>query len=147
MTDSAPLNVTPPDVIEPAQATGNVVVLELEPGRFATYAHLAPGSLQVKEGERVTRGQSLGNVGNSGNSLGPHLHFHVSDRPEPLAGEGLPFALDSFTLVGRVAAFPPLLSGTPWAASADQPARPVAHEMPLENMVIVFSSPAQARRE
>ena len=54
---------------------GNYVVLDLGGGRFAFYAHLQPGSLQVKPGDRVRRGQLLGRVGNSGNSTEPHLHF------------------------------------------------------------------------
>ena len=58
---------------------GNHVVLDLGGGRFAFYAHLQPGSLRVKAGERVKAGQVLGLVGNSGNSTEPHLHFHISN--------------------------------------------------------------------
>lgn len=70
---------------------GNYIVLDLGGGRFAFYAHLQPGSLRVKPGDKVKRGQVLGLVGNSGNSTEPHLHFHVSNGPDPLASEGLPF--------------------------------------------------------
>ena len=72
---------------------GNHVVLDLGGGRYAFYAHLQPGSLRVKTGERVKRGQVIGLVGNSGNSTEPHLHFHVSDGVSPLGSEGLPYAL------------------------------------------------------
>ena len=72
---------------------GNHVVLDLGGGRYAFYAHLQPGSLRVKTGDRVKRGQVLGLVGNSGNSTEPHLHFHVSDGVSPLGSEGLPYAL------------------------------------------------------
>ena len=78
---------------------GNYVILDLGGGRFAFYAHLQPGSLQVKRGDRVRRGQFLARVGNSGNSTEPHLHFHVSDADSPLASEGLPFALESFEVL------------------------------------------------
>ena len=40
-------------------------------------------SLAVNEGDRVQAGQALARIGNSGNSLGPHLHFQVSDAIEP----------------------------------------------------------------
>jgi murein DD-endopeptidase MepM/ murein hydrolase activator NlpD len=76
--------------------SGNSVILDLGQGRFAFYAHLVPGSLRVKPGDRVRRGQVIGQVGNSGNSTGPHLHFQISDRNLPLASEGLPYAIDSW---------------------------------------------------
>lgn len=75
---------------------GNHVVLDIGHGRFAFYAHLQPGSLKVKTGDRVKRGQVLGLVGNSGNSTEPHLHFHLADSKSALGSEGLPYALDSF---------------------------------------------------
>jgi murein DD-endopeptidase len=76
---------------------GNHVVLDLGGGRFAFYAHLQPGSLRVKTGDRVKVGQVLGLVGNSGNSTEPHLHFHISNGVSPLGSEGLPYALIGHT--------------------------------------------------
>jgi murein DD-endopeptidase MepM/ murein hydrolase activator NlpD len=75
---------------------GNFVVLDLGGNRYAFYAHLQPGSLKVKPGDRVARGQVLGLVGNSGNSTEPHLHFHISDGRDSLASEGVPYAIDRF---------------------------------------------------
>jgi murein DD-endopeptidase MepM/ murein hydrolase activator NlpD len=72
-------------------AAGNYVALDLGDGRFAIYEHLAPGSIRVARGERVRRGQVLASLGFTGDSTGPHLHFHVADNPSPLLGEGLPF--------------------------------------------------------
>jgi hypothetical protein len=40
-------------------------------------AHLQPGSITVAEGERVEVGDTLGQMGNSGNSSEPHLHVHA----------------------------------------------------------------------
>lgn len=80
---------------------GNHVIIDIGGGRYAFYAHLQPGSLKVKLGDKVRRGQALGLVGNSGNSTEPHLHFHLSDAPSPLGSEGIPYVMDSFTLVGR----------------------------------------------
>jgi murein DD-endopeptidase len=73
---------------------GNHIVLDLGGGRYAFYAHLQPGSLRVKVGDRVTQGQVLGLVGNSGNSTEPHLHFHISDGVSPLGSEGLPYIIE-----------------------------------------------------
>jgi hypothetical protein len=80
---------------------GNTVALDLGAGRYAHYAHLQPGSVRVKSGDRVRRGQVLGLLGNSGNSTGPHLHFQVSSSPG-LGGHGLPFVFDAFELVAMV---------------------------------------------
>ena len=41
-------------------------------------------------------------MGNSSPSKGPHLHFGLLDKPDPIAGRSLPFVIDSFTLEGAV---------------------------------------------
>lgn len=80
---------------------GNFVMLDIGSGNYAFYAHLQPGSLRVKPGDKVRRGQVLGLVGNTGNSTEPHLHFHISNAPSELGSEGLPYALTSFELQGH----------------------------------------------
>lgn len=81
---------------------GNTIVIRLPGGNYAFYAHLQPGSIKVKEGDYVKRGQVIGLVGNSGNSSGPHLHFHVMDSPYILGSNGVPYVFDSFALNERV---------------------------------------------
>jgi hypothetical protein len=78
---------------------GNHIILDLGGGNFCMYAHLQPGSLKVKPGDKVKRGQVLALLGNSGNSTEPHLHFQVMDSPSPLGAEGLPYLIDSFELL------------------------------------------------
>ncbi len=78
---------------------GNHIILDLGGGNYCMYAHLQPGSLRVKPGDRVKRGQVIGLVGNTGNSTEPHLHFQVMDGPSPLGAEGLPYHIDSFELL------------------------------------------------
>lgn len=77
-------------------SAGNMIVLDLGGGQYAHYAHLKPGSIRVRSGDRVRRGQILGHIGNSGDSREPHLHFHVSNGPEILTSEGVPYVLDEF---------------------------------------------------
>jgi murein DD-endopeptidase len=79
---------------------GNHVILDLGNGAFAFYAHLQPGSLRVHTGDRVTTGDVLGLVGNSGNSTEPHLHFDLCDRSSMLACEGIPYALAAYDELG-----------------------------------------------
>lgn len=85
-----------------ADYAGNSVVLEIQPGVFATYAHLQPGSLRVRVGDRVKTGQVLGLLGNTGNSSAPHLHFGLQDGPDLLTSNSLPFVFDRYTLQGML---------------------------------------------
>jgi hypothetical protein len=79
---------------------GNQVFLEIAPNVFAVYAHLQPGSLHVKVGDTVKVGAPLAKLGNTGPSLGPHLHFGLLNRPDLFTGRSLPFVIDSYTLAG-----------------------------------------------
>ena len=81
---------------------GNHVILEIAPNVFALYLHLHPGSLTVKVGDVVKAGAPLAKIGNTGPSLGPHLHFSISDKPDFSVGRSLPFVFDSFTSVGTI---------------------------------------------
>jgi len=69
---------------------GNHVVIEHAPGEYSVYAHLKPGSIKVKAGERVRIGDVIAQVGTTGNSTEPHLHFHVCDSPEAMLCAGIP---------------------------------------------------------
>jgi len=83
-------------------AGGNHVVVRMDKGRFALYAHLKTGSVKVKRGQRVRTGQVLGLLGNTGNTDSPHLHFHVMDGPSPLQSNGLPYTFKRFTGQGFI---------------------------------------------
>ena len=80
---------------------GNNVALEIAPNVFAWYAHLRHGSIKVKVGDAVKARAAIAELGNSGPSEGPHLHFGLLDKPDPVAGRSLPFVLDSFALDGE----------------------------------------------
>jgi hypothetical protein len=132
-----------PEGISPDQADGNSVILDIGGGNYALYAHFQPGSVRVKEGEQVKRGEVLALVGNSGNSLAPHLHFHVMDGPESLASNGLPYVVDSFEITGRNTAGTEAFDeaeakGTPLEVDRVDPAKRVTHVMPLDQIVVSF---------
>jgi Peptidase family M23 len=90
-----------PPVRDPEHPAGNHIVLESD--RAVVYlAHLRKGSLCVRAGDGVQRGQVLGRVGNSGNSTEPHLHVHAEEGPFPgtFSGRpGLPIRFDGRFLV------------------------------------------------
>lgn len=75
---------------------GNYVLLDIGNKQYVYYAHLIPKSIKVKRGDVVQKGQVLGQVGNSGNSDAPHLHFQVTDKPSSLSAQGIPYGFDIF---------------------------------------------------
>lgn len=93
---------TYPKNISLAEADGNSVVVDIGGGLYLLYAHMQPGSLVVREGQQLRKGDPIGRVGNTGNSVAPHLHFQVMDGPSPLAAEGVPYVIDRFTVTGRI---------------------------------------------
>jgi murein DD-endopeptidase MepM/ murein hydrolase activator NlpD len=89
----------------------------------------------VREGERVRRGQVIGQVGNSGNSTAPHLHFHLVDGLAPgtstLGAEGIPYALEEFAVVGQCRSF------TGDGCTRTQPVT-VRDGIPMQNQIVRF---------
>ena len=56
---------------------GHTVVIDHGNGIKTRYAHMYPGSITVRAGQKVYQGQQIGRIGSTGNSTGPHLHFEV----------------------------------------------------------------------
>jgi len=109
---------------------GNHVIVDIGGGRYAFYAHMQPGSVRVKVGDKVTAGQVLGLVGNTGNSSEPHLHFHICNLSSEIACEGLPYALSSYELLGQ---------GDNWKPSDPHPAAVKQQlEIPTEDEIVSF---------
>lgn len=141
---AAALDDIPDNTAEPAtaahtlaNASGNYVALDLSGGRFAFYEHLQRGSIAVKQGERVRRGQVIARLGNSGStSIGPHLHFHMSDANSVLGAEGMPFVFRSFDVLGGFGSIGALVSGQTWAPL--ERGRTRGGERPAPNAVVRF---------
>ena len=76
----------PEEAMKSEEQDGNYVVIEHSNKEFTIYSHLSLHSINVKEGENVKTGQLLGHSGNTGWSMGPHLHFMVHNFPEENKG-------------------------------------------------------------
>jgi murein DD-endopeptidase MepM/ murein hydrolase activator NlpD len=124
------------------EADGNSIILDLGKNRYALYAHMQPGSLKVHKGDQVHRGQVIGLVGDTGNSIVPHLHFQVTAGPSSLASNGLPYEIDDFQVTGKTpgtAAFDEAESkGTPLAVTPVSPPLLIKQAMPLDQLIIAF---------
>ncbi|MCX5405470.1 M23 family metallopeptidase [Streptomyces sp. NBC_00335] len=60
-------------------AYGNAIVIKHANNTYSQYAHLS--KIQVKIGEKVSKGEQIALSGNTGNSSGPHLHFEIRTTP------------------------------------------------------------------
>jgi peptidase M23-like protein len=119
---------------------GNYVVVRIRRGVYAAYAHIRPGTVRVRVGQRVRTGQRLGELGNTGNTSAPHLHFGIHDGPDLLTSNSLPYEFDRF----RFAGVGELQEGSPGQAQL-APEVPVTgsprrmqRAYPLSNAVVNF---------
>ncbi len=69
---------------------GNYILIRHADKEYGLLAHLKPGSICVKAGETVKRGQCVAKCGNSGNTSEPHLHFHLQEGISFYTSAGLP---------------------------------------------------------
>lgn len=76
---------------------GNHVMIETPDGPVVAVCHLQRGSVQVKRGQSLRVGETLGRCGNSGNSTEPHVHLQAIDRVDMPHASAVPI-----TFGGRV---------------------------------------------
>lgn len=78
--DFQPVSVIQPGKVihaGPLGSAGNAVIIDHPDGTTTKYFHLMDNSIKVKTGQQIQPGQVVGNVGSTGRSTGPHLHFEV----------------------------------------------------------------------
>jgi biotin carboxyl carrier protein len=127
------------------ETVGNHVIVQMSDGVYVLYAHMDPGSVAVRVGDQVSRGQQLGLIGNSGISTTPHLHFQILTTPTYFPADSTPYVFDSFTLLGRIPVrlWDDNLGLQPTGALPFEAANPPsarANELPLDRDVVRFGS-------
>jgi hypothetical protein len=131
----------PRSISEPGEGAGNHVIVQIEPDVWAFYAHLQPGSVAVEVGDQVVTGQPIGRLGNSGNSIGPHLHFGLIDGLDPLTANSVPMVLDQYDLTGSIepaSLFASLNDPDALELRRVDPAQPQTATLPLNMTVTDF---------
>jgi len=81
------------------RSNGNFVVIDHGNGEFSHFDHMKPGSVHVRTGDRVKRGDQIGEIGFSGDAFIPHLHYMLADSADPFHAEGLPSYFRNFRRV------------------------------------------------
>lgn len=127
VVDGVPLKF--PDTLKVPDLGGNRVVIDIGDGRYAFYAHIEQGSVKFKPGDKVTKGQEIARLGNTGSTTEAHLHCHVTAGPQPLTAMNLPFEIEKFDLQGT--------AGPDGFVPAPD-AGPRTDELPLISSVISF---------
>jgi murein DD-endopeptidase len=120
------------------KATGNDIVLDIGNNHFAFYEHLKPGSIRVRPGQKIRKGDVVASLGFTGQTTGPHLHFHVADRNSPLGAEGIPFVFESFSQLGVYNDLS-RMGQHRWDASGNSNGKKIANERPVPNAVVQFT--------
>ncbi len=118
------------------KATGNFISIDIGGGRFVFYEHLKPGSIKVKVGEKVKKGDVIASIGFTGQSTGPHLHFHIADANSPLGAEGIPFVFERFEVLGSYPDFTKF--GKELWVPSDPENNIITNERPGPNTVVRF---------
>jgi murein DD-endopeptidase MepM/ murein hydrolase activator NlpD len=80
---------------------GNQIVIKVAPRQYLFLCHLQRGTISVRENDKVTQGQELARIGNSGNTSEPHLHIHLQDTPDMRFGEGIPLYFYDYLANGK----------------------------------------------
>lgn len=75
---------------------GNYIIIKNSDDIYAALVHLQKGSIQVKVGQHVKKGEFIGRVGHSGNSFAPHLHFQLMDSSDIATANGLPCVFEKY---------------------------------------------------
>jgi murein DD-endopeptidase MepM/ murein hydrolase activator NlpD len=80
-----------PGIRNPYALIGNAIIIQHSDKEYSVLAYLKPGSIRVKAGDKIIRGQTLAQCGNSGNANEPALHFHLQDSPYLQIAKSLKF--------------------------------------------------------
>lgn len=91
-----------PGKMNPFYALGNSVVIKTANDEYLFLAHFKQNSIRVKEGQKVKKGDILGQCGNSGNSSEAHIHFHIQNVEDMTIATGVKCYFDEIIVNGEL---------------------------------------------
>lgn len=85
-----------PGEINTNHPEGNYIIIKHNIHEYSMIAHIKPNSFKIEKGDELLRGQHIANVGNSGNSSEPHVHFQVMDSNDLQMAQTLKIKLHNY---------------------------------------------------
>jgi murein DD-endopeptidase MepM/ murein hydrolase activator NlpD len=80
-----------PGLRNPYAPIGNAIIIQHSNREYSVLAFLKQGSIRVKVGDKVTRGQVIAQCGSSGSATEPVIHYHLQDSPYLQTAKGIKF--------------------------------------------------------
>jgi hypothetical protein len=81
----------PPGSRNPYAPIGNAIIIQHSNREYSVLAFLKQGSIRVRVGDKVTRGQVIAQCGGSGSATEPVIHYHLQDSPYLQTAKGIKF--------------------------------------------------------
>lgn len=76
------------------EALGNAIVIKIAENEYVVLSHLQRGSVSLKVGDKISRGQVIAKCGNSGNCVEPRLQMHLQNTPVMQDAYAIPMFFD-----------------------------------------------------
>jgi hypothetical protein len=80
-----------PGLRNPYAPIGNAIIIQHSNREYSVLAFLKQGSIRVRVGDKVTRGQVIAQCGGSGSATEPVIHYHLQDSPYLQTAKGIKF--------------------------------------------------------
>lgn len=75
---------------------GNYIIMRCSNDVYMAFVHLKTNSIEAATNDKIKKGAHLGNIGHSGNSTSPHLHFQLMDHLDVKNSFGIPCCFEKY---------------------------------------------------
>lgn len=89
-------------VCDVSDIRGNYILIKHNYNEYSMICHILKDSFKVDVGDYVKEGQVLAQVGNSGNTMGPHIHFQIQNGYDFKYARGIPIKFKNVKIINRL---------------------------------------------